>query len=96
MAKEYRSRQIYVSWVDKIAWFEKVRYSYVYTLYINHLANPMPDKQKKKSKKDSQLIIRISKKDRDDFVELCDDLDTSAAREIRGFIRTFLSKHKRK
>ena len=56
----------------------------------------MPDKQKKKSKKDSQLIIRISKKDRDDFVELCDDLDTSAAREIRGFIRTFLAKHKRK
>jgi len=56
----------------------------------------MPAKQKKKSKKDSQLIIRISKKDRDDFVELCDELDTSAAREIRGFIRTFLSKHKRK
>lgn len=52
----------------------------------------MPDKQKKKSKKDSQLIIRIGKKDRDDFVEMCDDLDTSAAREIRGFIRAFLER----
>ena len=55
----------------------------------------MPDKKNKKSKKDSQLIIRISKKERDDFVELCDDMDTSAAREIRGFIRSFLNKHKK-
>lgn len=96
MAKEYRSHRIYVSGVNKIAWFQKLIYSCVYTLYINPLANLMPAKQKKKSKKDSQLIIRISKKDRDDFVELCDELDTSAAREIRGFIRTFLSKHKLK
>ena len=53
----------------------------------------MPDKQKKKSKKDSQLIIRIGKKERDEFVSLCDELDTSAAREIRRFIRDFLDKN---
>lgn len=46
----------------------------------------------KKNKKDSQLVIRINKEMRDEFVDLCDDLDTSAAREIRKFIRTFLKK----
>ncbi|MEM8630349.1 MAG: hypothetical protein AAGF74_03860 [Pseudomonadota bacterium] len=48
---------------------------------------------KKKSKKDSQLILRLDKEERDEFVRLCKDLDTSAAREIRGFIREFLRKH---
>jgi len=51
-------------------------------------------KDKKKSgKKDSQLVLRLDKEDRDAFVELCKDLDTSAAREIRGFIRAFIEKH---
>lgn len=50
---------------------------------------------KKKSKKDSQLVIRINSEERDRFVELCDELDSSAAREIRSFIREFLSKNKR-
>ncbi len=50
-------------------------------------------KKPKKTKKDSQLVIRIKQSERDRFVALCDDLDTSAAREIRRFIRTFLSKH---
>ena len=50
--------------------------------------------EKKDTKKNSQLIIRIKKEERDEFVELCDDLDTSAAREIRHFIRDFLKKHK--
>ena len=50
---------------------------------------------KKKSKKDSQLVIRISSEERDQFVDLCDELDSSAAREIRGFIREFLRKNKR-
>ena len=51
-------------------------------------------KEKDKNKKNSQLIIRIKKEERDEFVELCDELDTSAAREIRLFIRSFLKKHK--
>jgi len=45
----------------------------------------------KPGKKDSQLIIRISGKERDEFVSLCEQLDTSAAREIRRFIRRFIA-----
>ncbi len=45
-------------------------------------------------KKDSQLILRLGKVERDEFVELCKELDTSAAREIRGFIRHFVKKHR--
>lgn len=48
---------------------------------------------KKKHKKDSQLVIRIKADERDRFVSLCDELDTSAAREIRHFIRDFLKQH---
>ncbi len=53
------------------------------------------DSAKKKSKKDSQLVIRINSAERDQFVDLCDELDSSAAREIRGFIREFLRNNKR-
>ena len=55
----------------------------------------MTDKKKTKKKelKDSQLIVRITASDRDRFVSLCDTLDTSAAREIRRFIRDFLRDH---
>ena len=47
----------------------------------------------KPGKKDSQLILRLNKQDRDAFVKLCKAHDTSAAREIRGFIRKYLKKH---
>lgn len=50
-------------------------------------------KTKKKIKKDSQLMIRINGEMRDRFVDLCDELDTSAAREIRRFIQDFLREH---
>lgn len=50
-------------------------------------------KRKKKNKKDSQLVIRINGKERDRFIGLCDELDTSAAREIRTFIRDFMKQH---
>ena len=56
----------------------------------------MPKKKKEKKekiKKDSQLIIRLNGKERDRFIELCDEIDTSAAREIRKFIRLFLAEH---
>lgn len=49
----------------------------------------------KKNKKNSQLVLRLQKEDRDAFVSLCEDLDTSAAREIRRFIRQFLKEHDR-
>jgi len=44
----------------------------------------------KNAPKDSQLIIRINRSERDAFVALCHELDTSAAREVRQFIRGFL------
>ncbi len=48
---------------------------------------------KKSGKKNSQLILRLDKEVRDEFVQLCNELDTSAAREIRGFIRKFLKEN---
>lgn len=44
----------------------------------------------KRNKKDSQLLIRISTAEREQFLQLCEELDTSAAREIRQFIRGFI------
>ncbi len=74
-------------------------------MYIHLIANndtkigtdtlPNVKKSKKQKKKDSQLVIRIGGKDRDVFVSLCDELDTSAAREIRRFIRDFVHEHKK-
>lgn len=52
------------------------------------------DGRKKPDRKDSQLIIRINKADRDAFLDLCETLDTSAAREIRRFIRDFTLSHR--
>ncbi len=49
---------------------------------------------RKIKKKDSQLIIRINGIDRDQFVSQCSEMDTSAAREIRKFIRSFMDDNK--
>lgn len=51
--------------------------------------------KKKKSDKDSKtkLIVRIEATLRDNFIEVCRDLDTSASREVRRFIRDFLDKN---
>lgn len=51
-------------------------------------------RKKKAGKKDSQLLIRINSTERDEFVSLCEELDTSAAREIRKFIRSFIRTNK--
>ncbi|UTM58392.1 hypothetical protein L4174_006025 [Photobacterium sp. CCB-ST2H9] len=50
-------------------------------------------KKSKTGKKDSQLIIRINSEERDAFVALCETLDTSAAREVRRFIRQFVKEN---
>ncbi|MBM96550.1 MAG: hypothetical protein CMI09_11985 [Oceanospirillaceae bacterium] len=50
--------------------------------------------KRKANKKDAQLLIRINGEERDEFIALCDELDTSAAREIRKFIRGFVREHK--
>lgn len=49
--------------------------------------------KKKAGKKNSQLILRLNKDERDAFIALCKDMDTSAAREIRGFIRNFVKEN---
>ncbi|WP_317931457.1 hypothetical protein [Halioxenophilus sp. WMMB6] len=50
-------------------------------------------KKHKVKKKDSQLIIRINSDERERFINLCEHLDTSAAREIRLFIREFIEQN---
>lgn len=50
-------------------------------------------KKKEKKKKNAQLVLRINKETRDRFIEACQDLDTSAAREVRRFIKSFLRKY---
>ena len=58
------------------------------------LATPSK-KKKRKSKKDSQLVLRLNGELRNRFVEACQDLDTTAAREVRRFIKRFLKRYER-
>lgn len=55
---------------------------------------PVKRSKRKAGKKDAQLLIRIGSGERDEFIALCDELDTSAAREIRKFIRGFIRENK--
>ncbi|GLQ29851.1 hypothetical protein [Litoribrevibacter albus] len=48
---------------------------------------------KSKKRKDSQLLIRINSEERDAFIQRCEELNTSAAKEIRRFIKEFMDKH---
>ena len=52
-----------------------------------------PTKKTKVGKKDGQLLIRINSTERDEFIQLCEAMDTSAARELRKFIRSFMKKN---
>lgn len=69
-----------------------LRICFVYTFLYRSVLLARMAKKKGKSK-DSQLVIRINALERDQFVELCDEMDTSAARELRQFIRKFVAKH---
>ena len=58
------------------------------------LPDAMADKEKRKrKKKDAQLVLRLNKDLRDRFVEACQDLDTTSAREVRRFIKRFLKQY---
>jgi hypothetical protein len=50
-------------------------------------------KNKKKQNKDAQLVLRMDSKMRDDFVDACQNLDTTAAREVRRFIKRFIRRY---
>ena len=68
-----------------------------YTMHMRIQGKAVPKNKSdtnKKKKKSSQLVIRIEASERDAFVKLCDDLDTSAAREIRRFMREWVEKHR--
>ena len=70
----------------------------VYTFYCfsafgnKYLMTDQP-KKIKANKKDGQLLIRINSTERDEFIQLCEAMDTSAARELRKFIRSFMKKN---
>lgn len=56
----------------------------------------MGKSKKQKSNKDKdeevKLVVRIEAGLRDAFIEACQDLDTTASREVRRFIRDFLAR----
>lgn len=47
----------------------------------------------KNKKKSSQMIIRVEKHEKDHFQNICTEMDTSAARELRRFMREFVATH---
>ncbi|HMV40754.1 hypothetical protein [Plasticicumulans sp.] len=56
----------------------------------------MGKKGKKKDRdEEAKFVIRIEKDLRDEFVDLCRDLDTTASREVRRFIRSYLAENGR-
>jgi MoaA/NifB/PqqE/SkfB family radical SAM enzyme len=63
-------------------------------IFKKHINNMIKKQRAKLGKKNSQLVIRINGEERDEFVSLCEDLDSSAARELRKFIRRFVDEHK--
>ena len=67
---------------------------YIRLIYISEELEMSKKKtDSKKKSKGAQLIIRIDREERDSFVELCERLDTSAAREIRRFMREWVAKN---
>ena len=51
--------------------------------------------KKSKGKKEAHLVIRLDKDLRDKFVAACQDVDTSASREIRRFMKNYLAHYER-
>lgn len=50
---------------------------------------------KLKQKKNAQLVIRLNEELRQQFVTACQDTDTSAAREIRRFMKQYIERYER-
>lgn len=73
-----------------------------HTMYIHSPMIPAgahyrtsPDVVAKKKKKDAQLVLRLNKDLRNRFVDVCQELDTTAAREVRRFIKRFLKRYEK-
>lgn len=52
-------------------------------------------KGSKKTNKEAQLVLRVEKDLRDDFLAACQSIDSSASREIRRFIKQFMKRYER-
>ncbi|MEC7120148.1 MAG: hypothetical protein VXW65_09640 [Pseudomonadota bacterium] len=50
--------------------------------------------KKAKLKKEAQLVIRLDHELRDEFLEACQHLDTTASRELRRFMKRFITQYK--
>ena len=50
-------------------------------------------KDKAKAKKSSQMVLRIEKDEKAQFIKQCEAIDSSAGREIRRFMREFVALH---
>ena len=56
----------------------------------------MDEKSKaKKRNKNATLVLRVDKDFRDRFMGACQELDTTAAREVRRFIKRFLRRYEK-
>ena len=49
-------------------------------------------KKQKSNDEEVKLVVRIEAGLRDAFIEACQDMDTTASREVRRFIRDFLAR----
>jgi len=58
---------------------------HIYTIYMNLRILGM--------KKNDTLIVKINDAEKKEFLELCKNIDTSASREVRHFIRKFIAEH---
>tara|TARA_S200000501_G_scaffold222489_1_gene208704 strand:+ start:5340 stop:5507 length:168 start_codon:yes stop_codon:yes gene_type:complete len=47
------------------------------------------------TKKDSTLLIKVNREEKNTFIKLCEDQDTTASREIRKFIRLYTQGHEK-
>ncbi|WP_170310689.1 hypothetical protein [Leucothrix arctica] len=52
-------------------------------------------KKKRKTNKEAQLVIRLDTEQRKRFIDACQDIDSSASRELRGFIKKFLKHYEK-
>ena len=44
-------------------------------------------------KKDDNLLIKINKQEKKEFIKLCKEQDTSASREVRHFIKRYVKEN---
>lgn len=45
-------------------------------------------------KKNDQLLVKIDKDEKKEFIKICKRQDTSASREVRRFIKQFIEENK--